>query len=158
EKAVAEKRRAAVVERVPRGRVDVRDPADHPGRDHARTPGRPAPLAKPAGQRLSFTVTKRYAIMSSSPETLRQIEELVKSENVVLFMKGSRDFPQCGFSASVVQILNSLLPEYKTVNVLADPLIRQGVKDYSSWPTVPQLYIGGEFVGGSDIVRELYAT
>jgi monothiol glutaredoxin len=96
--------------------------------------------------------------MSSSPETLRQIQDLVKSENVVLFMKGSRSFPQCGFSAAVVQILNSLLPEYKTVNVLADPAIRQGVKDFSSWPTVPQLYIGGEFIGGSDIVRELFAT
>jgi monothiol glutaredoxin len=96
--------------------------------------------------------------MSSSTETLRQIEDLVKSENVVLFMKGSRSFPQCGFSAAVVQILNSLLPEYKTVNVLADPAIRQGVKDYSSWPTVPQLYVGGEFVGGSDIVKEMFAT
>jgi monothiol glutaredoxin len=96
--------------------------------------------------------------MSSNPETLRQIEDLVKSEQVVLFMKGTPSFPQCGFSAAIVQILNSLLPQYKTVNVLSDPSIRQGVKDFSSWPTVPQLYIGGEFVGGSDIVRELYAT
>lgn len=96
--------------------------------------------------------------MSSSPETLRQIEDLVKSQNVVLFMKGSRSFPQCGFSAAVVQILNSLVPEYKTVNVLADAAIRQGVKDFSSWPTIPQLYIGGEFVGGSDIVKELFAS
>jgi monothiol glutaredoxin len=96
--------------------------------------------------------------MSSSPETLRQIEDLVKSQNVVLFMKGSRSFPQCGFSAAVVQILNSLVPEYKTVNVLADPAIRQGVKDFSSWPTIPQLYIGGEFVGGSDIVKEMFAS
>ena len=96
--------------------------------------------------------------MSSNPEIHRQIEDLVKSENVVLFMKGSRSFPQCGFSAAVVQILNSLVPEYKTVNVLSDPAIRQGIKDYSSWPTVPQLYIGGEFVGGSDIVRELFAS
>ena len=96
--------------------------------------------------------------MSSSPETLRQIEDLVKSQNVVLFMKGSRSFPQCGFSAAVVQILNSLVPEYKTVNVLADPAVRQGVKDFSSWPTIPQLYIGGEFVGGSDIVKEMFAS
>jgi monothiol glutaredoxin len=96
--------------------------------------------------------------MSSSPETLRQIEDLVKTERVVLFMKGSRSFPQCGFSAALVQILNSLLPEYKTVNVLSDPNVRQGIKDYSSWPTIPQLYIGGEFVGGCDIVRELFAT
>jgi monothiol glutaredoxin len=95
---------------------------------------------------------------SKAPETLRQIDDLVKSERVVLFMKGSRSFPQCGFSATVVQILNSLLPEYKTVNVLADPDIRQGVKDYSSWPTVPQLYVDGEFVGGCDIVREMFAS
>lgn len=95
---------------------------------------------------------------SKASETLRQIDDLVKSERVVLFMKGSRSFPQCGFSASVVQILNSLLPEYKTVNVLADPNIRQGVKDYSSWPTIPQLYVDGEFVGGSDIVREMFAS
>jgi monothiol glutaredoxin len=73
-------------------------------------------------------------------------------------MKGSRSFPQCGFSSAVVQILNSLVPEYKTVNVLSDPAIRQGVKDYSSWPTVPQLYVGGEFVGGCDIVKEMFAS
>lgn len=71
-------------------------------------------------------------------------------------MKGTRQFPQCGFSATVVQILDGLLPEYTTVNVLADPAIRQGIKDFSSWPTIPQLYVGGEFVGGCDIVRELY--
>ena len=96
--------------------------------------------------------------MSSSQETLRQIEDLVKSERVVLFMKGSRSFPQCGFSATVVQILSSLVPQFKTVNVLADPAIRQGIKDYSSWPTIPQLYVEGEFVGGCDIVREMFAS
>ena len=95
---------------------------------------------------------------NSASETLRQIEDLVKSDRVVLFMKGSRSFPQCGFSATVVQILNSLVPEYKTVNVLADPSIRQGVKDYSSWPTIPQLYVDGEFVGGCDIIREMFAS
>lgn len=96
--------------------------------------------------------------MSKNPEASNQIETLVKSEPVVLFMKGSRSFPQCGFSAAVVQILNSLLPEYKTVNVLSDPDVRQGIKDYSSWPTIPQLYIGGEFVGGCDIVKEMFAS
>jgi monothiol glutaredoxin len=95
---------------------------------------------------------------SKASETLRQIDDLVKSERVVLFMKGSRSFPQCGFSASVVQILNSLLPEYKTVNVLADPEVRQGIKEYSSWPTIPQLYVDGEFVGGCDIMREMYQS
>lgn len=96
--------------------------------------------------------------MSSSQETLQQIDAIVKGDDVVLFMKGNRSFPQCGFSATVVQILNNLLPEYKTVNVLSDPAIRQGVKDYSSWPTIPQLYVHGEFVGGCDIVREMFAA
>lgn len=73
-------------------------------------------------------------------------------------MKGTRQFPQCGFSATVVQILDGLVPEYTTVNVLADPAIRQGIKDFSSWPTIPQLYAGGEFIGGCDIVQELFAS
>jgi monothiol glutaredoxin len=73
-------------------------------------------------------------------------------------MKGTRNFPQCGFSATVVQILNDLLPEYQTVNVLKDPDIREGIKEFSSWPTIPQLYVGGKFVGGCDIVREMYVA
>ena len=93
-----------------------------------------------------------------TPETQKQIDDLVKSERVVLFMKGTRSFPQCGFSNTVVQILNTLVPEYKTVNVLAVPAVREGVKEYSSWPTIPQLYVGGEFVGGCDIVKEMFAS
>jgi len=96
--------------------------------------------------------------MPDTTSTHSVIDELVKSDRIVLFMKGSRSFPQCGFSATVVQILNSLVPTYKTVNVLADPSIRQGVKDYSSWPTVPQLYVEGSFVGGCDIVKEMFAA
>ena len=84
------------------------------------------------------------------------INEEVKNNNVVLFMKGTPDFPQCGFSGQVVQILNYLGIDYKGVNVLADDDIRQGIKDYSNWPTVPQLYVKGEFIGGSDIVMELH--
>ena len=84
------------------------------------------------------------------------IDGEVKGNDVVLFMKGTPDFPQCGFSGQVVQILNYLGIEYKGVNVLADDDIRQGIKDYSNWPTVPQLYIKGEFVGGCDIVREMF--
>jgi monothiol glutaredoxin len=92
-------------------------------------------------------------------EAVRQrIDGLVASDKIVLFMKGDRIQPQCGFSASVVEILNELAPSYTTVDVLADPEIRQGVKDYSSWPTIPQLYVGGEFVGGCDIIRELYGA
>jgi monothiol glutaredoxin len=84
------------------------------------------------------------------------IDNEVKSNPVVLFMKGTPDFPQCGFSGQVVQILDYLGVPYKGVNVLADNDIRQGIKDYSNWPTIPQLYIKGEFVGGCDIVREMF--
>ncbi|RLB51304.1 MAG: Grx4 family monothiol glutaredoxin, partial [Deltaproteobacteria bacterium] len=84
-----------------------------------------------------------------------RIEGLVASDEVVLFMKGSRAQPQCGFSAKVVDILDDYLDEYATVDVLADAAIREGVKAFSDWPTIPQLYVKGELVGGSDIVREL---
>lgn len=87
----------------------------------------------------------------------QRIDELVKNNDVVLFMKGTRVFPQCGFSARAVEILNACGARYQTVNVLADPEIRQGIKEYSSWPTIPQLYVKGEFVGGSDIMADLYA-
>src|SRR5580704_11703776 len=73
-------------------------------------------------------------------------------------MKGSRHFPQCGFSATVVQILDKLVPKYATVNVLSDPAVREGIKEYSQWPTIPQLYVKGELIGGSDIVREMFAS
>lgn len=91
-------------------------------------------------------------------ETRGRIESLVGSDHVVLFMKGTRRQPQCGFSATVVRALDELLPEYTTVDVLADPAVRQGIKAYADWPTIPQLYVRGEFVGGCDIVREMYAS
>ena len=84
------------------------------------------------------------------------IDNEVKSNDVLLFMKGTPTFPQCGFSGQVVQILDYLGVEYKGVNVLENADIRQGIKDYSSWPTIPQLYVKGEFVGGCDIVREMF--
>jgi len=84
------------------------------------------------------------------------IENQVKSSPVVLFMKGTADFPQCGFSGQVVQILNYLELDFTTANVLESEELRQGVKDYSNWPTIPQLYINGEFVGGADIIREMF--
>lgn len=84
------------------------------------------------------------------------IDKEVKTNDVVLFMKGTPDFPQCGFSGQVVQILNYLGAEYKGINVLSDDDLRQGIKDYTNWPTVPQLYVKGEFVGGCDIVREMF--
>ena len=84
------------------------------------------------------------------------IDNEVKSNDVVLFMKGTPDFPMCGFSSQVVQILGYLGVPYKGVNVLEDQDIRQGIKDYSNWPTIPQLYVKGEFVGGCDITREMF--
>lgn len=84
------------------------------------------------------------------------IDNEVKTNDVVLFMKGSPQFPQCGFSGQVVQILDYLGVDYKGVNVLVDMEIREGIKQYYNWPTIPQLYIKGEFVGGCDIVREMF--
>jgi len=87
-----------------------------------------------------------------------QIQGLISKNAVVLFMKGNRSFPQCGFSATVVGILKELGTEFETANVLSDPALRDGVKAFSDWPTIPQLYIKGEFVGGCDIVREMHAS
>src|ERR1700733_5781970 len=96
--------------------------------------------------------------MTLAPDTRKKIEQLVASDSVVLFMKGSRSFPQCGFSASVVNILNTLIPKYATVNILTDANIRTGMKEFSDWPTFPQLFIKGEFVGGADIVRQMHES
>lgn len=93
-----------------------------------------------------------------TPEVKERIDQLVKDNRILVFMKGSKLMPQCGFSNNVVQILNSLGVPYETVDVLADFDIRQGIKDYSQWPTIPQVYINGEFVGGSDIMIELYQS
>ena len=87
-----------------------------------------------------------------------RIDELVKSNDVVLFMKGTALFPQCGFSSRAIAILDHLGAKYETVDVLQDPEIRQGIKEYSEWPTIPQLYVKGEFVGGSDIMMEMYES
>jgi monothiol glutaredoxin len=87
-----------------------------------------------------------------------QIAELLAKNKVVLFMKGNRRMPQCGFSAQVVKILDDLVPAYETVDVLQSPELREGIKQFSQWPTIPQLYIGGQFVGGCDIVREMHSS
>ena len=92
-------------------------------------------------------------------DTQQRIDDLVKSNEVVLFMKGSAGFPQCGFSGRAIQVLKACGLDTKaitTVNVLEDDAIRAGIKDYSQWPTIPQLYIKGEFIGGSDIMMEMY--
>jgi monothiol glutaredoxin len=94
---------------------------------------------------MSATVTERIA-------------SDIESSDVVLFMKGTPVFPQCGFSATVVQILGQLGVKFKSFDVLKDPELRQGIKEFSNWPTVPQLYVKGEFVGGCDIIREMYES
>ena len=88
--------------------------------------------------------------------TRQKIESLIQDHKVVLFMKGTKMFPQCGFSGAVVNILKGLGADFKDVNVLADPSVREGIKEFTQWPTIPQLYVGGKFVGGCDIVRELH--
>ena len=87
-----------------------------------------------------------------------QIKNIVEENSVMLFMKGSPDFPQCGFSGRLVQILQACGVEFASADVLSDDNIRQGIKDFSNWPTIPQLYINGEFIGGSDIVTEMYES
>ena len=94
-------------------------------------------------------------------DVMQRIDELVKANEVVLFMKGSASFPMCGFSGRAIQVLKACgvdTKTVKTVNVLDDAEIRQGIKEYSNWPTIPQLYVKGEFVGGSDIMMEMYES
>jgi monothiol glutaredoxin len=92
-------------------------------------------------------------------DTQERIKQIVGDNTVVLFMKGSAQFPMCGFSGRAVQILKACgVDQFKTVNVLEDDDIRQGIKEYSNWPTIPQLYVKGEFVGGSDIMMEMYES
>jgi monothiol glutaredoxin len=87
-----------------------------------------------------------------------RIKEMIDANKVLLFMKGNKSFPQCGFSNTVIQILKREGVPFETVNVLSDPELRQGIKDYSKWPTVPQLYVAGKFVGGCDIVTEMHQS
>ena len=88
----------------------------------------------------------------------KTIQDTLDQNRVVLFMKGTKNFPQCGFSARVVEILKKCGAEFKDVNVLADPNLRQGIKEFSQWPTIPQVYIDGKFVGGSDILMEMFQS
>jgi monothiol glutaredoxin len=90
--------------------------------------------------------------------TKDRISQEVSGNDVVLFMKGSAIFPQCGFSATAVQILSHLDVKFKGIDVLSDPGVREGIKEFSQWPTIPQLYVKGEFVGGCDIMREMFET
>ena len=89
---------------------------------------------------------------------LERIEQEINDHPIVLFMKGTPIFPQCGFSAMVIQVLTQMGAKFKSIDVLNEPTIRDGIKQYSDWPTIPQLYVKGEFIGGSDIVREMYES
>ena len=91
-------------------------------------------------------------------EVFERIRTDIAENDVVLYMKGSASFPQCGYSAAVVQVLENMGVNFKDIDVIADPGLRQGIKDFTNWPTIPQLYVKGEFVGGCDIVRDLYST
>ncbi|MEC4805363.1 MAG: Grx4 family monothiol glutaredoxin [Jaaginema sp. PMC 1079.18] len=93
-----------------------------------------------------------------TPEAKQRIEKLISDHKIMVFMKGSKLMPQCGFSNNVVQILNTLGVPFETYDILSDPEVRQGIKEYSDWPTIPQVYINGEFVGGSDIMINLYQS
>jgi monothiol glutaredoxin len=95
--------------------------------------------------------------MSDNP-VFEQIQGEIAANDVVLFMKGTPVFPQCGFSAAVVQILNHMDVTFKGIDILVDPALRNGIKEFSQWPTIPQLYVKGEFVGGCDIIREMFST
>ena len=94
--------------------------------------------------------------MDLDPQSRQQIDDIVHKDRVVLFMKGTPAQPQCGFSAASVGILDSLVPQYSTINVLEDPTIRNNIKTYSNWPTIPQLYVDGEFMGGCDIIKQMF--
>ena len=95
--------------------------------------------------------------MTNNP-VIQRIQQDITGNDVVLYMKGTPVFPQCGFSAAVVQVLSELGVKFKGIDVLTDPSLRQGIKEFSSWPTIPQLYVKGEFIGGCDIVREMYSS
>ncbi len=108
--------------------------------------------------RLLSTVSRREdgIQMMATPGTTEYFQELVDGNKVLLFMKGNKIFPQCGFSNTACRILDAVGQPFETVNVLDDDRVRNGVKDFSSWPTIPQLYVDGEFIGGTDVMIELY--
>ncbi|CAF2047578.1 monothiol glutaredoxin-S14, chloroplastic [Brassica napus] len=113
---------------------------------------------KPASPRAAKFRCSASSSSALTPQLRDTLEKLVNSEKVVLFMKGTRDFPMCGFSNTVVQILKSLNVPFEDVNILENEMVRQGLKEYSSWPTFPQLYIDGEFFGGCDITLEAFQS
>jgi monothiol glutaredoxin len=125
--------------------------------------GAPAPIQPPVAIReirYHFTLSLIHTGTARSVmDTQQRIKQIVDENPVVLFMKGNAQFPMCGFSGRAVQILKACgVDQFKTVNVLEDDEVRQGIKEFSNWPTIPQLYVNGEFVGGSDIMMEMYQS
>ena len=117
-----------------------------------------ATTSTPSARTSALKMSEEQYIQETPAQTRERIQELVDAYPVLLFMKGTKLFPQCGFSNTASQILHSFNIEFHTVDVLADETIRQGVKEFSAWPTIPQLYVGSEFIGGSDIMIELYQS
>jgi len=114
------------------------------------------PLARGAVAAGRVSIHAQEGIMP--PQLKEQLDSMVQDNKIMLFMKGNKLFPQCGFSNTAVQILNSLNVEYETYDVLADEAVRSGIKQYSNWPTIPQCYIEGEFIGGCDLLIEMYQS
>jgi len=104
------------------------------------------------------TASNTLQMVDMSDPNMKKIDDMVRTNKIVLFMKGTKLFPQCGFSNTAVRILDAIEKPFETVNVLEDENIRNGVKTYSSWPTIPQLYVDGEFIGGCDIMIEMYQS
>jgi len=129
------------------GRTDVNVPKLVPPRTGFHAAPRVSPSARP----------KRDLVMTDL-DTQKYLANLVSNHKVLLFMKGNKTFPQCGFSAAVIEVLKRHGVPFETINVLQDANVRDGIKQFSSWPTIPQLYINGEFIGGCDIVREMDAN
>jgi len=123
-----------------------------------RKPTNAVSMRSSAAERSALFMSDEDFIQETPEATQERIAALVESHPVLLFMKGSKLFPQCGFSNTAVQILQSFNIDFHTVDVLADQSIREGVKVYSNWPTIPQLYVAGEFLGGSDIMIEMYQS
>ncbi len=112
----------------------------------------------PTTRSTNLFMSEEEFVQETAEQTKARIQGLVDENPVLLFMKGSKIFPQCGFSNTAVQILNSFQIEFHSVDVLADENVRQGVKEFSQWPTIPQLYVAGEFIGGSDIMIDMYQS
>ena len=119
-------------------------------------PGVPTHFSRPG--RLAALASCAAGGHTPAMDVQAHIASLIAQHKVLLFMKGSKSFPQCGFSSRVVDVLKREGVPFETVNVLADPEIRQGIKEFSNWPTIPQLYVGGKFLGGCDIVTEMHAS